>query len=256
MPSTAASRQCSTTSCSEQLHHMCFSEWCNEQHVEDPPNNAAYCWLCVEQTLAKDSTFAKEKEEELQPAVCEDGEMSESEQDDESKSEQKIEEIEQEEASAQERNEHSDANDGIEQETGEGNGEDAVFTSKTDGSSGTTPHLRPADPKTQPDTSQVVEESGEMSWMTDGCRVLLSFGVPPTWHGGMLKYCPSFAASNDDQCSTEMYIAFDDGELRKIPRGVCYCYPHHCARTLVLQRRGRLDRKEDMPNGLVACCNR
>lgn len=183
LPSTDNARQCSANNCDGQLHHMCFSGWCFENKVEDPPGNASYCWSCVQQTYKTQTAECKSDTPDSKHA-----ESNKTEEKEESESD-----------------EHEEDN------------KEATES----------PTMN----------SHVVSDSVEMSWMTDGCRVLLSFGLPPTWHGGMLKFCPSQAAPSDGQCS-EMYVAFDDGELRKFHRGECAVYdsythelPLLCART-------------------------
>lgn len=57
------------------------------------------------------------------------------------------------------------------------------------------------------------QESTEW-WRADGSRVLMSFGLPPVWEGGVVKLC-----KGEDVDTKRTYIAFDDGELRAFSQG-------------------------------------
>lgn len=53
---------------------------------------------------------------------------------------------------------------------------------------------------------------------SDGDRVLMAFGVPAQWYGGIVKLSRT-VDDRPDESSSDVYIAFDDGELRKFSKG-------------------------------------
>lgn len=204
LPKDGALRDCSD--CRGRLHHACFAQWCFDNSVDDPPGGQAFCWSCVlvlpkykdiAATLNVDETadFDNFENAASSDVLALLGETDSSKNDviachHSYNSEPQLPE--------------KDCNHDAPQDHG----------SADDGS-------------LLPPSNGVTIEVNNDDLLRDGARVLMSFGVPPVWYGGVVKL-PRTTEDTTDDSSASVYIAFDDGELRRFTKGMIVCPSPTC----------------------------
>lgn len=202
LPVDAGLRECS--SCVGKLHHACFAQWCFDNKLPDPEGIAAYCWGCV----LKDPSYKK---------IAEQGAQAE----DVLSTLESFEALEQIDPNGGEPFlvQPTPVEDASSNTVGQLEGSsllgeeqlNADFFDENEDAGTLNEVIQPASASTPAsNVSQALRE---------GARVLMSFGVPPCWYGGIVKL-PRTADDSIDDMSDSMYVAFDDGELRKFSKGL------------------------------------
>lgn len=176
-------RQCSAAQCEKHLHHCCFTGWCAKHGVEDPEGNASFCWSCVLQTPGYAAAVGAASTTEP-------------------RSTDRITDVD----------DKAKEGDGLPQGLEQSGGSDSVEVEQ----------VRPEAESTNKSLTSACDAVNggtqvaacKLSLRFDGCRVLMAFGLPAKWYGGVLRCIGG---------SPIAYIGFDDGELRKFDQGTYTC---------------------------------
>lgn len=203
LPPSSALRGCS--SCDGTVHHACFAQFCFDHKLPDPEGNSAYCWACV----LKDPCY-KKFAGLSPPADKENGDA--------------VDPCDEESASGiAPSNDDGTTQVGVVADDGgvvreDVEGEEQVQDGGAEESQNANAPLESLSDKREAD--KLGTHSNQV--LSDGTRVLMSFGVPPAWYGGIVKL-PRTIDDRTDDSSTTVYIAFDDGELRNFATGMTAC---------------------------------
>lgn len=168
-----ATRSCSTPECEGRLHHFCFTSFTFRNNLPEPEGDDSYCWECVADLGECDAAVAADLD--LRAAAAESQRLISNSS--KANATPPPEDDEEEEAADEHdtRIEHNQSDCDCE---ASGAGEKPL-------------------------------SGGSCSWLRSNGRILMAFGCPSAWYGGVVKSHP------DGDASAELYIAFDDGEIRK-----------------------------------------
>lgn len=205
LPKNGALRGCSD--CSGRLHHACFAQWCFDNTVADPPGDQAFCWSCVlvlPQYKGIAATANVDETGDLENLVNAAGTDL-------------LALVAETCASNNDVVACQQSSDSEPQLTEVDGNRDAEPDNPSEDAGSSVP----------PSNGETIETNDE--FLRDGVRVLMSFGVPPSWYGGIVKL-PRTTEDTTDDSSTSVYIAFDDGELRRFTKGMIVPVTHMRAR--------------------------